>query len=54
MTMSAVMNDDKPAQSSPPLAGERGETGIRLTEQQQQRARRALHRDPWRSAPFSW
>jgi hypothetical protein len=52
MTMSAVMNDDKPAQSSPPLAGERG-AGIRLTEQQQQRARRALHRDPWRSAPSS-
>jgi hypothetical protein len=51
--MSAVMNDDKPAQRSPPLAGERGETGIRLTEQQQ-RARRALHRDPWRSAPSSW
>jgi hypothetical protein len=52
MTMSAVMNDDKPAQSSPPLAGERGETGIRLTEQQQH-ARRALHRGHWRSAPSS-
>jgi hypothetical protein len=39
MTMSAVMNEEKPAAFPPPPAGEDG-MGIKLTERQQ-RARRA-------------